>query len=326
MRTIRRRTLALATIAAVAVGAGAGYAAIPGSSGAVNGCYEKKTGILRVIDKDAGKSCLAFESPIAWSVQGPKGDPGAPGAAGPKGDTGAPGVQGPEGPPGPAGAAGGGLASLDALAGIPCNLGGAGAGVVALSYSAGAGGVATITCRPATLYSLTVTTEGDTGAGTVTSAPAGISCGSTCSQEYATGTLVTLTAAVVGNDLFVGWSGACSGTAATCTVTMDAAKSVTATFHARETLYVVANSSIESYSCGFLLPPCTRDRSESVSLSTGQVCAGSFGGDGVCSFAIRTGTVVTATKSNPASTWFGCDSVSSGVCTVTISGSRSISG
>ena len=43
-------------------------------------------------------------------------------------------------------------------------------------------------------YTLTVAKAG-TGTGTVTSSPAGISCGGTCSASYASGTAVTLTAA-----------------------------------------------------------------------------------------------------------------------------------
>ncbi len=77
-------------------------------------------------------------------------------------------------------------------------------------------------------YNLSVTKAG-TGAGTITSSPAGISCGSSCSYAYNSGTAVTLTAAPDASSTFAGWSGACTGTG-TCSVTMSAAKSVTATF------------------------------------------------------------------------------------------------
>ncbi len=80
-----------------------------------------------------------------------------------------------------------------------------------------------------TTYALTVSRAG-TGAGTVTSTPAGVSCGSTCTASYNAGTSVTLTAAA-SSGTFGGWSGACSGTSTTCTVTMSAAQSVTATFN-----------------------------------------------------------------------------------------------
>jgi GH18 family chitinase len=75
---------------------------------------------------------------------------------------------------------------------------------------------------------LTVTTAGS-GTGTVTSSPSGISCGSTCTATYASGTSVTLSAAAASGSGFSGWGGACTGTGA-CQVTMDVARSVTATF------------------------------------------------------------------------------------------------
>jgi subtilase family serine protease len=72
-------------------------------------------------------------------------------------------------------------------------------------------------------------TVNDSGSGTVTSSPAGISCGSTCSAAFATGTQVTLTPAAANGWQFTSWSGACSGSGS-CVVTMNAAESVTATF------------------------------------------------------------------------------------------------
>lgn len=79
-------------------------------------------------------------------------------------------------------------------------------------------------------HTLTVSKTGS-GSGTVTSTPAGIDCGSDCSEVYGTGTAVTLTASPAAGSSFAGWSGACSGTGG-CQVTMDAAKSVTAGFDA----------------------------------------------------------------------------------------------
>lgn len=68
-----------------------------------------------------------------------------------------------------------------------------------------------------------------TGQGTVTSAPAGVSCGTTCTAPFAAGTSVTLSAAPAPGSVFAGWSGACSGTGA-CIVPMTSAQSVVATF------------------------------------------------------------------------------------------------
>lgn len=72
--------------------------------------------------------------------------------------------------------------------------------------------------------------ETGTGSGSVTSAPAGLSCGGTCSYAFADGTPVTLTATPAAGSKFVGWSGAgCSGTG-TCSVTLNESTSVTAAF------------------------------------------------------------------------------------------------
>ncbi|MHB1861345.1 MAG: InlB B-repeat-containing protein [Gemmatimonadaceae bacterium] len=80
----------------------------------------------------------------------------------------------------------------------------------------------------ASAYMLSVSRAG-AGTGTVTSSPSGISCGSTCSAYYATGTLVTLLATPDNGSVFAGWSGACTGTGS-CTVSMTSAQSVSATF------------------------------------------------------------------------------------------------
>jgi hypothetical protein len=75
---------------------------------------------------------------------------------------------------------------------------------------------------------LTVATSGN-GVGTVSSSPAGIDCGTTCSHVYATGTSVTLTETAANGSVFSGWSGACSGTG-NCVVALNQARSVSATF------------------------------------------------------------------------------------------------
>jgi hypothetical protein len=69
------------------------------------------------------------------------------------------------------------------------------------------------------------------GAGTVTSTPAGISCGMTCAGQFDDGSTVTLAAAPSGQSRFAGWSGDCSGTGA-CVVSLTANHSVTAAFGA----------------------------------------------------------------------------------------------
>lgn len=99
---------------------------------------------------------------------------------------------------------------------------------------------------------LTVLTSGS-GTGTVTSTPVGISCasGSTagCSSSFTTGTVVTLNATPSLGSVFGGWSvTACTG--ASCAVTVDAAKSVTATFNTRPATVRIDGSSTPYFSIG----------------------------------------------------------------------------
>lgn len=75
---------------------------------------------------------------------------------------------------------------------------------------------------------LTISTTG-TGTGTVSSAPAGINCTSGapagCSATFAPGTSLMLTETPSGTSQFSGWSGACSGTTSTCSLTLSSASS-----------------------------------------------------------------------------------------------------
>ncbi len=68
------------------------------------------------------------------------------------------------------------------------------------------------------------------GSGTVTSSPAGINCGATCSAIFDLGA-ITLTATPAAGSAFTSWSGVCVGTALTCTFTPnDFGNVITATF------------------------------------------------------------------------------------------------
>ncbi|MBB1124807.1 InlB B-repeat-containing protein [Thiospirillum jenense] len=89
---------------------------------------------------------------------------------------------------------------------------------------------------------LSVSKNPDSNAGTITSSPYGVNCGSDCNERYANNTQVTLTALAENGWRFTGWSGGgCSGTG-TCIVTMDAAKSVDATFSAAPQTYALSVS------------------------------------------------------------------------------------
>ena len=73
-----------------------------------------------------------------------------------------------------------------------------------------------------------------TGTGTVTSAPAGINCGSACAASFTKGTVVVLTASPAVSSTFTGWSEACTGTNKTCRLTMDGSKNAQAGFSVKQ--------------------------------------------------------------------------------------------
>jgi alpha-tubulin suppressor-like RCC1 family protein len=95
---------------------------------------------------------------------------------------------------------------------------------------------------------LTIAATG-TGSGSIGSNPSGIRCGDSCYALFDAGTAVTLAATPDSNSTFGGWTGACTGTAS-CTVTMDAAKSVTATFGERPRPAMTLGSSLGSSKVG----------------------------------------------------------------------------
>jgi len=77
---------------------------------------------------------------------------------------------------------------------------------------------------------LTVTKTSLLIGGTVTSSPTGINCGSTCSADFNSGSVVKLTATPGFLSTFTGWNGCDTANGTTCIVTMNAAKTVTANF------------------------------------------------------------------------------------------------
>jgi PASTA domain-containing protein/List-Bact-rpt repeat protein/FG-GAP repeat protein len=174
------------------------------------------------------------------------------------------------------------------------------------------GGHAWIFDLPAEPDTLSVSRAGS-GAGAVTSAPGGIACGSTCSHDFAYGTLVTLTATPSAGSTFAGWSGACAGSSSTCNIRMSQAQSATATFATIATpshLLTVTKvgsghgtvtSTPAGISCG---TTCSHAYSQGTAVSlTAQPAAGSAfagwtglcTGTGSCSLSTNTDTTITAT-------------------------------
>ncbi len=150
-----------------------------------------------------------------------------------------------------------------------------------------------------------------TGSGTVTSSVGSLNCGSACSATITPGASVTLTASPDSGSTFTGWSGACSGTGV-CTMTMDAAKNVTATFTASAVAPTTAILSVSKTGTG----------SGTVTSSYGGVNCGS-----TCSATITTGISVTLTATPAsASTFAGWSGACSGTgsCTVTMDEAKSV--
>ncbi len=125
---------------------------------------------------------------------------------------------------------------LAALLGSGCGGGGGGGSLSTPSPSTTPPGGGTTTN-----YTLSVNKSG-TGSGLVSSSPSGINCGTICSASFVHGTTVTLTAVPSAGSSFSGWSGACSGAAAQCFITMDGNRSVTASFSPAQTSYTATLS------------------------------------------------------------------------------------
>lgn len=148
------------------------------------------------------------------------------------------------------------------------------------------------------------------GGGVIRSTPAGIDCGAECSHAFPFGTVVTLTPEADATSDFAGWSGACAGTGA-CAVTIDAAKSVAATFaHKTYALVVkkagtgdgVVTSAPAGIECG---ATCAHlyDLGMVVALTATPATDSSFagwsgggcGGTAACVVTVASATEVTAT-------------------------------
>ena len=163
---------------------------------------------------------------------------------------------------------------------------------------------------PVSTFTLSYTRAG-TGAGTVTSSPAGISCANTCTANFTGGTSVTLTASAASGSTFAGWSGACTGTGS-CTVSMTQARTVTATFNGSANTFAltvtragagtgVVTSNPTGINCG---STCTANYASGTSVtltpatasnSTFAGWSGACSGAGTCTVSMTQARSVTAT-------------------------------
>ena len=78
-------------------------------------------------------------------------------------------------------------------------------------------------------YPVTVQLQGS-GGGTVSSSPARIDCGATCTASFAVGSTVDLSAVPDSASAFTGWGGGCAGLSTVCSVTVSAPTDVVARF------------------------------------------------------------------------------------------------
>ena len=183
-------------------------------------------------------------------------------------------------------------------------------------------------------FALSVAKAGS-GSGTVTSSPTGINCGSTCSANYASGASVTLSAAPASGSAFAGWSGACTGTSS-CTVSMTAARSVTATFNSNSTTFSLTvsksgtgsgtvTSNTGGINCG---ATCSANFASgaSVTLTAAAASGSSFAGwsgactgTSTCSVSMTAARAVTATFNSSSSFALAVTRAGTGTGTVTSS-------
>ena len=127
-----------------------------------------------------------------------------------------------------------------------------------------------------------------------------------CTTDVTEGSTLTIVETPETGFVFAGWSGTCSGTARSCTLIMDADKSVTGTFR-KPRLSVTVNGN---------------------GTVTGGGIACTSGSTSGCSSDENAGQEVTLTAT-PASggsftNWSGCTSSSGATCTVSMTGDKSV--
>jgi hypothetical protein len=152
---------------------------------------------------------------------------------------------------------------------------------------------------------LTVRKSGD-GAGTVTSTPAGIGCGTVCSHDFILGTRVTLMAEPDSTSRFAGWSVPC-GAQSSCVFVFDKATTVTAAFARLRDKVTVKKDG---------------DGNGTVTSQPGGISCG-----GTCSASFVRGSTIEL-RARPAAGsrfagWNGCGS-GTGACSFAVKGAKSV--
>ncbi len=184
-----------------------------------------------------------------------------------------------------------------------------GSGACEVTMSAAKEVTAEFSLKPATEFSLTVNKAG-TGTGTVKCKVGAGSLGA-CAAKYPSGTALTLVAEAGAGSEFAGWSGGgCSGTGS-CALTMNADKTVTATFNLKPVIVEYALA-IEKTGTG-----SGKVASSPAGIDCGSVCEADF--------ADETKVTLTATPDEGSAFdhWTGSGCLK-GTCVVTMSRARTI--
>ena len=181
-------------------------------------------------------------------------------------------------------------------------------GAATITATDGSGASASTTLTVAQRFTLSVVRQG-LGSGGVTSSPVGITCGSACSAPYTAGTVVTLTATPAVGSVFTGWSGCDSVSGATCTLTVNATRSVTAGFAVQRLALTITKTGLGNGTV----------TSSPAGISCGTACSATYDYNTVVTLT------ATAALGSVFNGWSGCDAVSGATCSVAMRAVRSVS-
>ncbi len=164
-----------------------------------------------------------------------------------------------------------------------------------------------------TTQNLSVTVNGVTASNIVSSNPAGISCAGTCSFDFVTDSVVTLTANYINGYTFTGWDYGSCGSNQSCDVTLSSNQIVSATYTPNATTYTLnvangGNGTVTSLPAGI---DCNTDCTEvytagnTITLTATPVLGYQFdgwsdagcSGTGTCVFDINSDVTVSASFS-----------------------------
>ena len=169
-------------------------------------------------------------------------------------------------------------------------------------------------------FTLSVSKSGD-GLGTVTDNSSKINCGTACSASYPEGTQVTLTATpdAATKATFGGWTG-CTSTTTSCTVTMDADKSVVANFLKAGTFALTVTKSGAGAADGTVTS--TSNPTQPTQINCGTTCAATYPKDAVVTLT------ATVTQGSGATfggfTGGGCTNALATTCNVTMTAAQNV--